>query len=439
MDRLLHSPPNPLLEEGEMIGFDVWTEVHARARRGEAKQKIARELDLDRKTVRRILGQARPMPYQRQVRRPSLVVPYLDYIQRRVTEVDDNAYRIFQELQGRGYAGGYEMVKLAVRPLRVERDRQREATMRFETPPGHQAQVDWASVTTCIAGQRRRVHMFVMVLSYSRCQYFEFTEDETLATLITCHEHAFDWFGGLPEEILYDNPKTIVLRRDWQGRHITWNPQFWDFAHYYGFTPRLCPPGRAQTKGKVEAGIKYGKRAFVLGGAFASLADMNDQGHQWIRAVADQRVHGTTFQRPAERFREEPLRGHQGKAPYHLHTVLGRKVAQDCLVTVDTNRYSVPAAYVGRIVDVQWGPDATVQISHGGTLIATHPRAIGQHQLCIDPAHYHVLRSRRALSSPLHGPLSPLTLTSRPELFPEVEVRELACYEAFANQEVGHD
>jgi transposase len=438
MDTLLHSPPNPLLEEGEMIGFDVWAEVHARARRGEAKQKIARELGLDRKTVRRILGQARPMPYQRQARRPSLVAPYLDYIQCRVAEVDYNAYRIFQELQGRGYAGGYEMVKLPVRPLRAERDRQREATMRFETPPGHQAQVDWASVTACIAGQRRRVHRFVMVLCYSRCQYFEFTEDETLATLITCHEPAFDWFGGLPEEIRYDNPKTIVLQRDWLGRHITWNPQFWDFAHYYGFTPGLCPPGRAQTKGKVEPGIKYGKRAFVLGGAFTSLADLNDQGRQWIRTVADQRLHGTTFQQPAERFRDERLRSHQGKAPYHLHTILVRKVALDCLVTVDTNRYSVPPAYVGRLVDVQWGPDAMVQIYHGGILIATHPRADGQHQLCIDPIHYQALRQQHPIPPALHGHPSPLPLTSWPQPFPEVEVRELACYEALVSPEVGH-
>jgi transposase len=225
-----------------MSGFDVWTEVHTRARRGEADQKIARELGLDRKTVRRILGHARSLPYQRQMRRPALVAPSLDYIQRWVTGVDYNAYRIFQEWQGQGYAGGYEMVKLAVRPLRVERDRQREATRRFETPPGHQAQVDGASVTAYTAGQRRRVHMFVMVLSYSRCQSCEVTEDATLATLITCHEHAFDWFSGLPEESLYDNTKTIVLRRDWLGRHIPWNPQFWDFAHHYGFTPRLCPP-----------------------------------------------------------------------------------------------------------------------------------------------------------------------------------------------------
>jgi transposase len=109
MDDLLHSPPNRLTGEGEMIGFDLWTQIHARARRGEAKQKMARELGVDRKTVRRLLAQARPMPYQRTVSRPSRVSPYLAYIQRRVTEVDYNAYRIFQELKAQGYAGGSDI------------------------------------------------------------------------------------------------------------------------------------------------------------------------------------------------------------------------------------------------------------------------------------------------------------------------------------------
>lgn len=119
MDDLLHSPLNSRKEEGEMIGIDLSTEIHARARRGEAKQKMARELGLDRKTVRHLLARERPVPYQRPMTRPSLVTPYLDDIQRRVTEVDYNAHRLFQEPKGQGYAGGYGMVKLAVRPLLI--------------------------------------------------------------------------------------------------------------------------------------------------------------------------------------------------------------------------------------------------------------------------------------------------------------------------------
>jgi transposase len=151
-----------------MSDFKVWTEIHARARRGEATQKMARELGIDRKTVRRLLAQVRPATYQRLVTRPPLVAPYLAYIQRQVVEVDDHASRIFQELRRQGYPGGYEMVKRAVRPVRTARNRAREATVRFETPPGHQAQVDWGREWVWMAGERQHVHVFVMILGSSR-------------------------------------------------------------------------------------------------------------------------------------------------------------------------------------------------------------------------------------------------------------------------------
>jgi transposase len=408
-----------------MIDFELWTEVHARFRQGHGKRKMARELGLDRKTIKRILAQTRPAPYRRAVSRSTVVTPYLEYIHHRAGEVDYNAYRIFHELQERGYPGGYEMVKLAVRPLRAERERLAEATLRFETAPGRQAQVDGGTMWAQIGTQPVRVQVFVMVLGYSRRLSVEFTHDQQWATLITCHEHAFDWFGGLTEELLYDNPKTVVLKRDREGRVIAWNPQFWDFARYYGFTPRLCRPYRAQTKGKVESGVKYVKRSFVLGRLFPRWEALNPMVEEWVVRVADQRIQGTTFRQPAEAFAEEHLRSHRGRPPYLLQTSLLRTVARDCLVTVETHRYSVPAAYVGQCVEVQWGADETVQIYHQGTLIATHPRVSGHHQRCVEPAPYAMLRP--AVHSPgarqSDAGMDPTRWT---EELPEVAIRALA-------------
>jgi transposase len=435
---LVSSPQKLVVGESPMIDFELWTEVHARFRQGQGKRKMARELGLDRKTVTRILAQERPAPYRRTVSQSTVVTPYLEYIRQRAGEVDYNAYRIFHELQAQGYPGGYEMVKLAVRPLRAERDRLAEATLRFETAPGRQAQVDWGTTWAEIGGQRERVQVFVMVLGYSRRLYVEFTQDQQLATLIACHEHAFDWFGGLTEELLYDNPKTVVLKRDREGRVIAWNPQFWDFARYYGFTPRLCRPYRAQTKGKVESGVKYVKRSFVLGRPFLSWEALNPTVQEWVVRVADQRIHGTTFRKPAEAFAEEHLRSHRGRPPYAMQTSLLRTVARDCLVTVETNRYSVPATYVGQTVEVQWGPDATVRIYHHGRLIATHRRAHGQHQHCVEPTHYAMLHR----PGPPPGATQshePVRLTSWTDALPAVAVRDLAVYEALLGQEVSHD
>jgi transposase len=438
MELLVSSPQKLAVGESPMIDFELWTEVHARFRQGQGKRKLARELGLDRKTVKRLLAQEQPAPYRRTVSRPTVVTPHLDDIRRRAAEVDYNAHRIFQELQARGYSGGYEMVKLAVRPLRAERDRLAEATLRFETAPGRQAQVDWGTTWATIGGQPIRVQLFVMVLGYSRRLYVEFTHDQQLATLIACHQHAFDWFGGLTEELLYDNPKTVVLKRDREGRVIAWNPQFWDFARHYGFMPRLCRPYRAQTKGKVESGVKYVKRSFVKGRLFPVWAALNPTVQEWIVTIADQRIHGTTFRKPAEAFAEERLRSHHERPPYVMQTSLLRVVARDCLVTVETNRYSVPAAYVGQCVEVQWGPEETVQFYHQGTLIASHPRQRGQHQLCVEPAHYAALHPRPSPPAlPGHG--DGLRLASWTGPFPEVAVRALTVYEALCGQEVGHE
>jgi transposase len=157
------------------------------------------------------------------------------------------------------------VVKRAVRPLRQAERLLEEATIRFETAPGRQAQVDWTSTWLPLPDGRVRAQVFVMVLGYSRAMYVEFTGNQRLETLLRCHEHAFDWFGGLTEEIVYDNPKTVVLERSADGSHIDWHPTFWDFARYYGYRPRLCRPYRARTKGKVESGVRYVKGSFIPG------------------------------------------------------------------------------------------------------------------------------------------------------------------------------
>jgi hypothetical protein len=188
----------------------------------------------------------------------------------------------------------------------------------------------------------------------------------------------------------------------------------------------------------VESGIKYVKRSFLQGRLFPAWEALNPTVQAWVVTVADQRIHGTTFRKPAEVFREEGLRSHVGRPLYVVQTSVPRTVARDCLVTIETNRYSVPAAYVGQPVEVQWGANATVQIYHQSTLIATHTRANGQHQLCVEPAHYAALQRRPSQPSVAHHS-DDLRLASWTGPFPQVAVRALAVYEALCRQEVSHD
>jgi DNA replication protein DnaC/transposase len=392
METWLHAPPHPGQEEGEMRSVDRWTELQARARRGEATQQMARDLGIERKTGRRIVSQVRPVPDRRTVLRPAVVGPYRESIPRRGGEGDDNAHRLFQGLRDQGDPGGDAMVQLAVRPRRAERERRAAATPRWETAPGRQAQVDGGSPWAPRGDTRGRVPLWVMGRGYSRRRDGEFTRAQTLASLLACHHPAFEWFGGLPEALLADKPKPVVLKRDWAGRVMAWPPQLGDGAQDDGVTPRRCRPYRAQTKGTGAAGIKYGTRRCVQGQRLPAWDALNAMAQAWVGTVADQRLHGTTVRTPAEACQDEPLRAHLGRPPDGLQPSLVRTVARACLVLVETNRYVGPAAYGGQRVEVPWGPGETVQISHRGPLRATHRRGRGPHEGGGEPAPYAALR-----------------------------------------------
>lgn len=154
------------------------------------------------------------------------------------------------------------------------------ATVRFETEPGKQAQVDWADFGHITAdGKRQRLYCFIMVLAYSRVLYLEFTTSTDTGTFLRCHLNAFRFFGGLPREILYDNLKSVVLHRDENGRPV-FNQRFMDFAEQFGFRPIPCRPYRARTKGKVERPVGYIRSSFFQGLEIHSLADLNRQAER---------------------------------------------------------------------------------------------------------------------------------------------------------------
>jgi transposase len=399
-----------------MLTQDLWSEIRFMRKMGKSIKKISRVLSISKNTVRKALRSDLYQPYTRENSKPGLLSEFIPFLTERAPQVDFNAVTLLRELKKQGYTGSYTILKEAVRPLRETFRQMEAATARFETPPGLQAQMDWGSKQVTIGGHLTRIKIFVMVLGFSRAIYVEFTLDEKLPTLIACHEHAFDWFSGVTEEILYDNPKTIVLDRATANARI--NPKFEDFCRYYGYTPRLCRPYRAKTKGKVESGVKYVKKSFLPGQEFASLADANEKVQAWIREVADQRIHGTTHEMPAVRFRQENLQPVSGRPPYVLQVWQMRRVATDCLVSYDTSRYSVPWKYVHQTVELQ-ERGGQISIYHQGVLLTTYPKSETKYQLIKNAEHYRGLSTRRD--------------TDRPKAsLPEVEVRSLDIYASLA-------
>src|SRR5437588_4088079 len=179
---------------------------------------------------------------------PSKLDAFKPYLEERLRAGVWNARVLLRELRERNYAGGYTILTDWLRPQRSAA--RVVAVRRFETAPGKQAQVDWGHLGTLeLAGQEQKLHGFTFTLGYSRRMVAEAALDQKLGTLLRLHETAFQQIGGVPEEILYDRMKTVWLGTDERGE-IIWHPVFLDFARYWGFTPRLCRPYRAQTKGK---------------------------------------------------------------------------------------------------------------------------------------------------------------------------------------------
>jgi transposase len=220
------------------------TMIRSLAEKGITISAIARQMGMDRKTVRNALKEPQP-PRDPPSQVPSVLDPYKEWIQARLEVADFTAQRLYQDIRTQGYRGGYNLVKRFVAPLRAECHRQ--AVMRFETLPGQQAQVDWSSFGLLVVdGVRKALSCFSMILGFSRYQYIEFTLSRNLSSFLACHAHAFEYFGGTPAELLYDNLKTAVVSH--LDGTVEWQSTFTDFAGYYGFTPRACRPYRAQTK-----------------------------------------------------------------------------------------------------------------------------------------------------------------------------------------------
>jgi transposase len=405
-----------------MVTETVVEQVVQALSRGDGVSAIARAYGLDRKTVRAWRGRGHYLP---RAGRPviSQLDPYRTWLAVRAPEVGYNASVLFRELREQGFRGSVIIVRRAVVPLRVAAAPP-IATVRFETAPGEQAQVDFGQVRVWIADVAVAAQIFVMTLGYSRRCFAVAFPRQRVREWLAGHELAFQHFGGVTDTVVVDNAKAMVLAHT-RGA-ITWHPTYTDFAGYYGFRPWACAPYRPQTKGKVESGVKYVARNALAGKRFHSWAHLNAWLVEWATTIADQRVHGTTHERPVDRFAREALTALDARPPYAFAHVRERIVPSDALVSIDGSRYSVPAHLAGTTVTVrEHATDFTIW--QRDTLVATHARQ-GRQQVVMVPAHYagllRVDRTPLAATPPQHDP--------RYVTHGDVAIRDLQVYERFA-------
>jgi len=292
-------PPTMLTQEQAV-------EIKVLARRGVGIREIARQVGCSRNTVKRYLHDANAVRYRARQPRATKLDLFKDFVLQRIEAARPQwipAAVLHRELHERGYGGGLTQLKMWLAPYK---QRDPEAVVRFETPPGQQMQADF----THVRRGRDPLLAFVATLGYSRASYVRFTSDETAATLCDCLREALTYFGGVPAHVLLDNAGTIVVERDayGDGQH-RWHRLIRALAEEYGFSIRLCRPYRARTKGKVERFNGYLKGSFLVPLA-ATLkqsclkldADAaNAHVGRWMTEVANCRVHGTTGERPDRR------------------------------------------------------------------------------------------------------------------------------------------
>ena len=286
---------------------ESWMDIRSDRQKGMSYVEPGKKYHMDPRTAKRYVQPPQKPEYTLTQPKPTKLDAYKQQIDQWLEEAPYSAVRILEKLQEQGFDGKYSIVKEYVRGKKMDLDE--KATVRFETMPGKQGQMDWGFFEDHLVyedGKWKKLYCFLMILGYSRMRYIEFVTDMSTNTLIRCRQNAFRYFGGYPEEILYDNMKQVVSKRLLKQEDSTLNRQFEDFAGFYGFKPILCRPYRGQTKGKVERTVQFVRDNFMVGIKYENLPDLNGQAQAWCNKV-NGKVHATTNEIPFERLKSERL------------------------------------------------------------------------------------------------------------------------------------
>jgi transposase len=353
-------------------------------------ETVARRFGVHHSVVRRAIRDDAPSDPPPRL---SKLEPFKPYIVERLTQLPElTTSRLMLELRDRGFELGYTQLRRYVAKVRAPVSR--KAYLRVEFDPAEQAQVDWGSFGYLRIGSAQRpLSVFAMVLSWSRALFLDFSLDQQMETFLRMHRLGLEFFGGVPRRIIYDNLKSVVLHH--VGSVVQFNPRFLAFAGHYLFEATAAPVRYPQFKGRVESMIKYIRHAFFYGRSFASLADLRAQAATWRDQIANERIHGTTRERPSARLLVERPRLRSLPAhPFDTDIVIPLIVSKEARLRFDCNTYSVPPHWVGKTVQLR-ASDHRVRVIADGAEVASHPRCWDKRRHIEDPTHVQKLLDQR--------------------------------------------
>lgn len=367
---------------------------------GLSQRAVAKRLGISRTTVSKYWnGTTKEIIEPRYNCRSQLIDPYRDYITDRLEKYPElSAYRLNKEILKQGYQGSERTVRRYVQSIRPQNYREYKP---FETLPGEQAQADWGhSGTIAVENVRCKLYAFVFTLCWSRVNYVEYIIRGDMATFLSCMHRAFEYIGGVPREVLFDNAKVVVSER--VGSVVRFNENLLHLSLAYGFTPRACWTNDAESKGKVESQVKYVRRSFFYAREFENLDDLNRQALTWCNEEANPRIHGTTKEVPWERLAVE--REHLKPAPAQVNmpfVIEERQATRTNLIAVEGNQYSVPSLFARRRVRFRRFEDH-LELLDGQQIIDTIPLTYGRGKRIIRDDHYPEHQRAQERKTPSH-------------------------------------
>lgn len=373
-----------------MITQEKTMDIFVLKKKGLSKNAISRQTGLNWRTVDRYLNcSGERKPYDT-THRGSALAPFHAVIDAWLEEDRYTATWIYDRLKPMGYSGGYDQVKRYVRSIKEKLSL--KAYVRFETEPGRQAQVDFGEfhVIDTSGMVVETAYLFAMILGYSRESYYEFILKRDMENFLDCHIHAFEHFGGVPTEILYDRMKNVLIRQ--LAGKLEWNREFYSFCLHYRFNPLVAPPYAAWVKGKVERPFHYVRENFWRGYSFRDIVTANRDIREWA-SCRSSRVHGTTHERIDVRFqRERPFLGVMPEFQYDTSLKAYRTVQKDCTVAYAGNRYVLPHRSVGS--------EVLLKVKHGclsayldDDLLVSYLIPSGKGHFIQDPRFYRDLKA----------------------------------------------
>ncbi len=378
-----------------MITVETWQRIRHLAAQGIPARAIAREVGVSRNTVRAVLASDGWEGYSRAHTCGKDLEPHRPAVEAGLRR-GLRGCRLLRLVRDAGYEGSQatfyrwlHQVKEAVKP--------RPAACRFETDPGEQAQFDWSPYTVLLGGEPTDVFVFSLLLGYSRRVHWFPSLADNMDAIFEAVVAGFAHFDGCCRSLLVDNAKAFVLRH--RGSDLAWNERFLSLCGHFGVQPIAGTPGHPQSKGKVENPFSSLETWVITGGEWRDFEHF--QGEiALFEADWEQRIHGTTKQRPIDRFEEE--RGLLLPLPPDPWSVLAREfrqVSNDCLISFGGVRYSVPWEHAGQKVRVRASQGRQLVVCDaGGVEIARHVKQPSGAPPVIASAHYEGLRRRHQAS-----------------------------------------